>query len=236
MRLIQISSALSILVIVAAVFLFEAYGHETKSADNGSPASKTEEKEEDPSPHIVCLGDSYTYGYPDRTPEADSSWPHHMEEILGVKVANEGKLRQTSADLLERFDSDVVGKNKAKPAMVIIFAGMGDALGETPASAYTFEKNVVGLVEKAQDHDIKPVLIMPFFISEADILPFITEYRDWLRGYAETNDIKLIDFQEMLCDGENGIKKQYSPTGKYPNTEGYLEMGKYMAEQLKNDV
>ncbi|MCL1790527.1 MAG: GDSL-type esterase/lipase family protein [Peptococcaceae bacterium] len=235
MRLIQISSLLTILVI-GVVFVLNAYGHQPTTTDP-DPYNTTSIVQEDTSPYIICLGDSYTYGYPERNLESDPSWPHHLGEILNVKVANEGKQKQTSKDLLERFDSDIIEKNTTNPAIIIIFAGMGDALSEEPVSVVTFERYINNLVEKAQDHGIKPVLIMPFSYPEADKQQYISEYRAWLSEFSEANTIMLVDFQGFLCDEDNGIKKQYTSTaGKYPNAEGYLEMGRYIADQLKDEI
>ena len=237
MRLIQISVLVSILIIAAAIF-FKMYDPEPRDpSSNTKPQNQTVQEPEAP-PVIVCLGDSYTYGYPGKQ---DTSWPKYMEDELRVSVANAGKRPQTAEDLLERFDADVL--SPGKPLMVIIFSGMGDALHTSqdgsqwlPVQLPSFQVNIDNMILKARDNGITPILVMPFSYPEADKQEYINQYREWMLGYATDNDVELVDFQEMLCDGDNGIKKQYSTNGKYPSPDGYMEMGKYIAEQLRDKI
>jgi lysophospholipase L1-like esterase len=46
---------------------------------------------------IVCIGDSYTYGYPGETKD---SWPEKLVGILKIEVVNAGKVYQNTEDLL----------------------------------------------------------------------------------------------------------------------------------------
>ena len=243
-----ISIVATVLAGAAAVYIFVFGGNlnffSGNSQDTPDTPDTTQETAdesvplESPIPVIVCLGDSYTYGYPVRETE-DASWPKYMEEDLKkdlgdeVDVINEGRMVQRSGDLLERFDEAVAGRSGQKPTMVIIFAGMGDAVHDV--SLDMFKENIPKMIQKAEDKGITPVLVMPFSYPEKDKQTLIDQYREWLKTYAQSSSVQLIDFQDLLCE-QQGIKKEYTDNGKYPNVEGYKEIGKYMAEQIKDKM
>lgn len=172
---------------------------------------------------IVCLGDSFTSGYPG---ESKDSWPERLAEILKIEVVNAGKVYQNTEDLLERFDQDVVAK---EPGRVVIFAGVGDALREKTLEEY--QKNVKALVEKSEANHIKTVLALPIPYPGTDKL--YTAYREWEITFAQEKNITVLDFKEILFDTEGEILKKYSDDGKYPNKDGYQAMGDYAARVLQ---
>ena len=172
---------------------------------------------------IVCLGDSYTYGYPG---EPKDSWTVRVAETLKIEVVNAGKTFQNAEDLLARFDQDVLAK---EPGRVVIFAGVGDAIREKPFEEY--QSNIIALVEKAQSNHIKPILALPIPFPGTDKLH--KEYRDWEITFAQEKKITVLDFKEVLFDSESKILKKYSDDGKYPNKDGYAAMGDYAARVLQ---
>lgn len=172
---------------------------------------------------IVCLGDSFTYGYPGKP---EDSWPKRVSELLKIEVVNAGKVYQNATDLLDRFDEDVVAE---KPGRVIIFAGVGDALREIPLEDY--RKNLMALVEKAQSNHIRPVIALPIPYPGAEKL--INSYREWEIEYAREKNITVLDFKEVLFGDDGKILREYSDDGKYPNKDGYEAMGDYAARVLQ---
>ncbi len=172
---------------------------------------------------IVCLGDSFTSGYPG---EAKDSWPERLAGILKIEVINAGKVYQNTADLLERFDQDVVAK---EPGRVVIFAGVGDALRDKTLDEY--QKNIKALVEKAEANHIKPILALPIPFPGTDKL--YQEYREWEITFAQEKNITTLDFKEVLFDADGKILRKYSDDGKYPNKDGYKAMGDYVARVLQ---
>ncbi|NLI93408.1 MAG: GDSL family lipase [Peptococcaceae bacterium] len=181
--------------------------------DNSKPANTK----------IVCLGDSFTYGYPGQPKD---SWPDRLAGVLKIEVVNGGKVYQNSGDLLERFDQDVIAK---KPGRVVIFAGVGDALREKKLDEY--QKNIKSMVEKAQANQIKPILALPVPYPGTDKL--CKEYRDWEQAYAREKNLVTLDFKGVLYDADGKMLKKYSDDGKYPNKNGYQAMGDYAATVLK---
>lgn len=171
----------------------------------------------------VCLGDSFTYGYPG---EPKDSWPQHVADVLKIDVINAGKTYQNASDLLARFDQDVTAQ---KPGRVVIFAGIGDALRGT--SLVDYQKNIKEIIQKAKANNITPVLALPIPFQGTDEL--YKQYREWEIAYAQENKITVLDFKGVLFDSEDKILSKYSADGKYPNKDGYQAMGDYAVTVLK---
>ena len=226
-RIIQISVVLTAIIMAVALVNIWQAGLETRPVAN-NPAQTTPSNdnpgEENPAPgdtepaeepltntRIVCIGDSFTLGYPGKV---EDSWPAHVAQALDIEVINAGKTYQNSEDLLARFDSDVIAKD---PGRVVIFAGVGDALRGKPLEE--FQKNVIAMVEKAQANHIKPILALTIPFPGTEEL--YKAYREWEEAYAAENKITVLDFKTVLFDQEDKILDKYSDDGKYPNKEGY---------------
>lgn len=221
-RLIQVAVGLALIVLIAGFTGF--WGEGAKVSD--VPA-KSNQSETDPTlsnPKIVALGDSFTLGYP-LDPEKDS-WTTTLAEVLKVTVVNKGKTMQNAKNLLDRFDTDVVAE---KPGRVIIFAGIGDALQEVPLTE--IQKNIKAIVEKAKANHITPILALP--IGYPGVRDSIEEIREWELGYAQEEEILILDFSNPLFDSEGKYKDGLTIDGKYPNAKGYKAMGNYAAQVLK---
>ena len=172
---------------------------------------------------LVCLGDSFTIGYPG---DAKDSWPQRVGNELQIEVINAGKVHQNASDLLARFDQDVILN---EPGRVIIFAGVGDAIRDITLEEY--QSNIMAMVEKAEANHIKPILALP--ISFPGTAALNQSYREWQITYAQQKNIKLLDFQEVLFNSDGKMHPNYSSGGSYPNKEGYKAMGDYAARVLK---
>jgi lysophospholipase L1-like esterase len=172
---------------------------------------------------IVALGDSFTYVHP---LGPDYSWTKRLESLLNVPVINQGKVGQTTATLLWRFESDVVAE---KPAKVIIFAGTGDALQSV--SLPTFGANIELLVTEARNNNITPVLALPLYYPS--VHSKIQSMREWEQSYAQSEGITVLDFGSVLYDGNGNYLPGLSTDGKNPSAKGYEVMGDYAASVLK---
>jgi len=238
-RIIQISVVLTAIILAVAMVNVWQSGLETKpvannptqtTPNNGNtevedPTAANPEPAEEPltNTRIVCLGDSFTVGYPGKV---EDSWPAYVAQTLEIEVINAGKTYQNSEDLLARFDADVIAKD---PGRVVIFAGVGDALRGKPLEE--FQKNVIAMIEKAQANHIKPILALTLPFPGTDEL--YKAYREWEEAYAAENKITVLDFKTVLFDSDNKILDRYSDDGKYPNKDGYKAMGEYASMILK---
>lgn len=231
-RVIQLSILLTVIVMI--VGLFNGWQGKTKAqpvvvnnagnTDTSQNSDFVTEGGGNPiNTKIVCLGDSFTYGYPGQTKD---SWPEVMKGILKIDIVNAGKVYQNTSDLLERFDQDVVLK---KPGRVIIFAGVGDALRGKTLEEY--QKNIQKIVEKANSNNIEPILALPIPFPQTAAL--YDQYRKWEVSYAQEKKITTLDFRGVLFDANGTILKKYSGDGRYPNKDGYQAMGEYAAGVLK---
>lgn len=235
-RVIQLSALLAaIVMVVGLVNVWQGKTEVQATGDNvtanntantsgtGTGDTVLEGSETPANTKIVCLGDSFTIGYPGKNSDA---WPQRVAEVLHIEVVNAGKVSQNTSDLLDRFEKDVVA---AKPGTVVIFAGMGDALRGKTLEEY--QNNIKALVAKAESNQIKPVLALPIPFRGTENL--YTAYRAWEITYAQENKITMIDFTKVLFDSEGVILEKYSDDGKYPNKSGYAVMGDYAASELK---
>jgi acyl-CoA thioesterase-1 len=238
-RIIQLSVFLA--VIVLAVGAFNIWPGKTSEPAGGSPAAQNGSSINNPAPtgepstgnspdelantKIVCIGDSYTYGYPG---EQADSWPRVMAGILKIEVINAGVVYQNSDDLLQRFDQDVVSQ---EPGRVVIFAGVGDAIRGIELEVY--QKNLKAMVEKAEENNIKPILVLPLPYPGTETLH--EQYLEWEIAFAQEKNLQVLDFKQVLFDSQGKMLREYSDDGKYPNKEGYEAMGQYAAQELQSD-
>ncbi len=228
-RLIQLGVLIAALVVISGLISPSLWGKGQNVADKGSKEGQTAVTEEKAplnaaNQKIVALGDSFTFGYPGTE---DKSWPKRLGDKLGTTVVNKGKIQQTTKDLLDRFDQDVVTED---PGIVIIFGGNGDALNGVPLE--TFQENIQALVEKAKSNHITPVLALP--LPYKSVQEDIRNMRKWETEYAETAKIRVLDFSTVLMNVEGIYLEGLSgDDGKYPTAKGYEKMGDYAANILK---
>ncbi|CAA7603129.1 GDSL-like Lipase/Acylhydrolase family [Acididesulfobacillus acetoxydans] len=166
---------------------------------------------------IVTVGDSFTYGNP---VGPGYSWPKWIADHLGVPVTNQGKVGQTSQDVLAHFSQDVVA---AKPGRVIIFVGDGDVIKRV--SETDSQNAIKTMVARARAHHIIPILALPLPYPGFQLS--IKTLRDWISHYAKEEKLQTLDFATVLFNSKGEYLKGMSSDGKYPSLQGYEAMGKY---------
>ena len=127
-----------------------------------------------------------------------------------IRVTNSGISGNTSRDLLNRFDRDVVN---LKPRWVSICIGINDvwrqfdcpAIPEIACTPEEYRSNLVAMIEKCRTIEgLKGIfLITPYYIepNEADAMRArMDEYVAVCRELAEQYDCILVDFQKLFAD------------------------------------
>lgn len=124
---------------------------------------------------------------------------------INLRVTNSGTSGNTSRDLLERFDRDVV---QLKPDWVSICIGVNDVWRQFDCPAMPdacvlpdeYEKNVEKMILSVKD-SVKGVFILsPYYMEpnrEDMMRRRIDEYADICRMLAEKYDCIFVDFQKM---------------------------------------
>jgi len=169
------------------------------------------------STRIIFMGDSITEGWKEGRPGF----------FQGDRI-DRGISGQTSAQMLGRFYADVIA---LRPATVHILAGTNDIAGNGgPTSLEAIQNNIRGMVELAHAHRIKVILgtVPPAarfnWRPEVDPIPSIRALNVWIRDYARSHGISLVDYFALLDDGHHGLAKSDSADGVHPTAAGYAKM------------
>lgn len=124
---------------------------------------------------------------------------------LNIRITNSGISGNTSKDLLERFDRDVVELN---PQWVSICIGINDvwrqfdvpACRDYAVSVEEYEKNLETMILKIKDK-VKGIFICtPYYIepNKSDLMRNrMDEYIKVCKYLAQKYNCELVDFQEM---------------------------------------
>ena len=193
---------------------------------------------------VVIIGASYA-----------KSWD--IKRIGGLKVVNAGIDGQQSFELLERFQHDVVDR---KPRMVVIWGYINDIhrnpKNEVAATIQRAKESFVRMVELAQENGITPVLVTEVTIRPPEgwtetIMGWIgtlrgkSSYQDyvnqhvrqlnaWLRSYAESEGLQLLDFEPLLADAEGRRQASFAtPDGSHINSAAYERLTSYTESHFR---
>jgi lysophospholipase L1-like esterase len=177
---------------------------------------------------VLCIGDSITYGYPFGPAW---SWVALVGEALQINMINRGINGDSTANMLYRFNRDVVQHN---PDATVIMGGANDAWMGVSLAAVT--ANFTAMLEKCRQNKILPVLGLPVPVSPGDndffngleeASAILDQYRQWVQEYCIRNGIQAIDFYTpMLVPGSRFGKPSYYFDGVHPNQEGYQAMSR----------
>ena len=195
------------------------------------------------SPVLVIVGASYA-----------ASW--NQPELPGYKVVNRGKGGEETFNVLARFDRDVVA---AKPAAVLIWGHINNIHrapgGDYAAAQERIKSDYRAMVAKARGAGIEPILATEVTLSEAvglknRLAAFVGKLRgktghaakinapvravnDWLREYARTEKIRLLDIEKLMDDGDGFRDTDYTgDDGTHISEEGYAALTKFAQERL----
>ena len=166
-------------------------------------------------PTIVFIGDSIT-----------ANWSTIGTVFPGANTVNAGIGRQTSAQMLARFEGDVLSRN---PQTVYIEAGTNDIYFGIPIIETKI--NFTAMIALARAHGVDVVLcsVLPTDAPNAAFRPpeQIAALNAWLRATAMADGLKYIDYHAQFI-GRSGLTLD----GVHPNAAGYA----VMAAALQNSA
>ena len=146
----------------------------------------------------------------------------------GKPYVNRGISGQTTAQMLVRFQQDVVA---LKPAVVVILAGTNDIAGNTgPATQAMIEDNLRSMVQLARANGIRVVLAS---VLPASAYPWRPGYRPaeairalnrWIEAEAGETGAVYLDYYRAMGNADGGLDARLAADGVHPTPAGYAVM------------
>jgi lysophospholipase L1-like esterase len=178
-------------------------------------SANTEVKLREGEQRVVFLGDEITENMPESF-------------FSGRPWFNRGIARQASAQMLVRFQQDVVS---LKPAVVVIQAGLGDLAGYAgPTTLGSLQDHYRSMVAIAKANNIRvvlasatPVCNCPEKYSARRPFGRILGINEWLEEFAEETGSVYVNYFKLLAKGR-AIDPELSEDGLVPNAAGYAKL------------
>jgi hypothetical protein len=147
---------------------------------------------------IVAIGGASTKG---RAAGDDSrAWPARLEQALAerfpkarITVLNRGVPRESAAQMVARFDKDVLA---LKPDLVIWETATNDAVNATDVDA--FRETLQAGVERLRAAVPEVMLMNPQFSRLSEFVVNFNRYTTILRGVADLNELPLFPRHEIM--------------------------------------
>ncbi len=147
------------------------------------------------------LGDNLGQGYPRMVENFLAAWYPELR----IRVTNAGISGNTSSDLLERFDRDVVSLH---PDWVSICIGINDvwrqfdcpAMPDTHVLPEQYRSNLEQMLRRLEGRVKGVILCTPYYMEPNAVDPMrarMDEYSAICRTLAAEHGCILVDFQEM---------------------------------------
>ncbi len=193
---------------------------------------------------MVILGASYA-----------GSWK--TPGLQGFEVVNRGVGGEETSQMLARFDRDVLAQ---RPSVVLIWGHINNihrAPRDGIAAAVEKAKgDYRAMVDRAREHHIGVILATEVTLTEAvgfsnRLAAFVGGLRGkqgysayvnghvhalnaWLRDYARTEKLQLLDFEAVFDDGDGFRKREFTDDdGTHISAAGYQALSRYAQGQIR---
>ncbi len=183
---------------------------------------------------VAALGDSITHGggAVDTPP---SSTLYNWETYSSVPVLNIGFSGNLTADMLRRFDSDVL---PFAPKLLIIMGGVNDI--RTGITAQTTIANLAAIRDKCIAHNIVPVFLTMTSVNppemkrviNLDISPGWQAERDKVNAWIKTQDY-YVDINDGMIDERGYLPDDMTTDGLHPDYEGKKHIGETAGDYVR---
>lgn len=194
---------------------------------------------------IVALGDSTTAGTPafkspieappdgDGNPESQFSY-WLMRTHPGWTVLNRGVNGERTDQIAARFDRDVVA---AKPAAVIIIAGVNDVYQGRPVSHVTTQLRAMYDRALAADIPIVAGTIVPYNTATDEQNAKMREINAWIAAEGRRDSrIRVADTRAASAAPGQPDRLSGSPDGLHPDVAGYRKMADALAPLVRASI
>ena len=182
---------------------------------------------------IVFMGNSIT-----------EMWVQYSDFFKTNKsFINKGISGQTTPQMLERFEKDVIKENANT---VIILAGINDIAQNTGSiSIEEIANNIIKMSELALNNNINvficSVLPAKKFMWNKSINPTykVISLNKLLKEYCKKRDINYIDYYSSMVDWGGGLKApEYTSIWDlvHPNSKGYKIMEEILLKNIKKEL
>jgi len=183
---------------------------------------------------FAALGDSITHGGGSIS-VPPSTTIYNWETYCAIPVKNLGRSGDTTAEILARFDNDVL---PFRPEVLFIMAGVNDYRANILGAESV--DNLILIRDKCERNGIKPVFLTPTPLNPAQIqkLGFIDlppeDWQEHQRFICEwiRDQENFIDVNEKLTDAEGNLLEFLSVDGLHPDAEGKKIIGEAVAAWL----
>ena len=183
---------------------------------------------------FCALGDSITHGGGSIS-VPPSTVMYNWETYCAIPIKNLGRSGDTTAELLARFDNDVL---PFRPEVLFIMAGVNDY--RSNILGWESVENLQAIREKCERAGIKPVFLTPTPLNPAQIqkLNFIDlppqdwqEHQQFICEWIRDQE-NFIDVNEKLTDDAGNLIDELSVDGLHPDAEGKKIIGEAVAAWL----
>lgn len=161
----------------------------------------------------------------------------HPEFFTDNGFLNRGKSGQVTAQMLERFERDVIAN---KPEVVIICAGTNDiAQNKGYVPNRLIMKNIKSMARMAEKSGIRVILctILPAakyrWRPEIEPVAPIRDMNRRIERFARCRKRGFIDFYTPLAATDGSLPESLSKDGVHPNSQCYDIMEKIVLEALR---
>lgn len=190
-------------------------------------------------PHtpIAAIGDSITHGGGAIT-LPPSYTLYDWETYCTVPVKNLGHSGDTTADMLARFDRDVL---PFAPRVLIIMGGVNDYRSGVYGAQTV--RNLAALGEKCRAHGITPIFLTVTPIRPAWMTKRMTimtppsdwmDHRDYINDWVRQQEFS-VDVSSTLADANGELEAAYTTDGLHPDYMGKKHIGQTIDSYLRKN-
>jgi len=185
---------------------------------------------------FCAIGDSITHGGGSIS-VPPSSAVYNWETYCPLPVKNLGKSGDTTEQILQRFDTDVL---PFKPEVLFIMAGVNDY--RSGIFGWHSVTNLKLIREKCEMNDIIPVFITPTPVNPKIMRkvkfveppqPDWQEHMDYICDWIRQQEFH-IDIAEEFEDEHGNLREDLAVDGLHPDAEGKQIIGKAVGDWLNN--